>query len=305
MSVQETAEKISSMEIRGAGKIARAAAEALKNFILQSEENDPVKLIDALSEASDTLLNTRPTAVSLANALAAVLAGAKGATVDEIRANVTKAAEQFILNSIQAIDRIAEICSSIIIENGNTIMTHCNSTVVVKSIIKAHNHRKQIRVYATETRPWRQGFITAQALADAGVDITLIVDSAACFFMAETDLVLIGADTITAAGTVYNKIGTSQIAICAHEKHVPVFVCAETYKILNSTMDDDSVKIEERDSTEVVEQDKLPGVKIRNPVFDATPPNYINGIVTEQGIISPSEVVKILTKKQPNNGAKN
>ena len=69
-------------------------------------------------------------------------------------------------------------------------------------------------------------------------------------------------------------------------------------------MDDGSVKIEERDSAEVVEHGKLPGVKIRNPVFDATPPNHISGIVTEQGIISPSEVIKILTKNQPNNGAK-
>lgn len=295
MNIEETAAKISSMEIRGAGKIARAAASALKEYALELKETDPKKFIIALTQAKDKLFNTRPTAVSLSNALSTVLAGASGESVDELREGVITAAELFIKNSKTAIEKISDTCSGMI-HDGNTIITHCNSTVAIHSIIKAHSHGKKIRVYATETRPWRQGFITAQALADAGVDITLIVDSAVRFFMPETDIVIVGADTITGNGSVVNKIGTSQIALCAHEYSVPVFVCAETYKFSKDFAKGESVIIEERDIAEVIEPGKLPGVKIRNPVFDTTPPKYIKSIITEIGIISPHEVSDTIQK---------
>jgi len=295
MNIEETATKITTMEIRGAGKIARAAASALKKYAKELKETDPKKFIIALTQAKDRLFNTRPTAVSLGNALSAVLAGAKGDSVDEIREGVIAAADMFIKSSKTAIKTISDTCAGLI-HNGDTIITHCNSTVAVQSIIKAHSDGTEIRVFAPETRPWRQGFITAQTLADAGVDVTLIVDSAVRFFMPETNIVIVGADTIMGNGSVVNKIGTSQIALCAHEHNVPVIVCAETYKFSKSVGKDDTIIIEERDSTEIVGPGKLTGVKIRNPVFDITPPKYITAIITEIGKISPHETSNIIQK---------
>jgi ribose 1,5-bisphosphate isomerase len=295
MSVNETAEKIKSMEIRGAGKIARSAAFALKDYALNLQENDMQKFISSLKSTKEILLNTRPTAVSLENALELVMAGAQGNTVDEVRAGIITAADRFINNSIEAIEKIAGICATRI-NDGYTIITHCNSSVAVLGIIKAHEQGKKFQVYATETRPWLQGHITSQALADAGVDITLIVDSAVRFFMAEADLVIVGADTVMANGSVVNKIGTSQIALCAHERKVPVLICAESYKFSRPIITNENIRIEERDTSEVVEPGKLTGVKIRNPVFDITPPQYINSIITEFGIISPSNAGDIIQK---------
>lgn len=293
--VEETANLISTMEIRGAGKIGRAAAQTLKDFAIGYRDADHIKFLKELNTAKETLLNTRPTAVSLANALNAVMSGVKGNSVDEIRNGVVNAADKFIVQSKKAVEKIAKMAAAKI-KDGDSIMTHCNSTVVVKGIINAHEQDKRIHVFATETRPWQQGFITARALADAGVDVTLIVDSAARTFMTETDLVLVGADTIISNGTVINKIGTSQIALIAHENNVPVFVCAESYKFSKTARTDDQVTIEERDTSEIVEPSKLKGVKLRNPVFDSTPPKYIKAIITEYGIISPSEVREVITK---------
>jgi ribose 1,5-bisphosphate isomerase len=132
-------------------------------------------------------------------------------------------------------------------------------------------------------------------LADAGIDVTLIVDSAANFFLDETDLVIIGADTITADGSVINKIGTSQIALCATEKNVPVYVCAETYKFSKTSINGKSIRIEERDITEIVEPELLKGVKVRNPVFDITPPKYVKSIITEKGEFPPKDIGDINT----------
>jgi ribose 1,5-bisphosphate isomerase len=286
MNVKETAEKIINMEIRGAGKIARAAAEGLKDFLISSEINEPIELMDQLKQASEILHKTRPTAVSLENALNAVLTAASGSTIEEIKGMGIAAADKFIAHSLQAVDKISDIVSEKIQDN-QSILTHCNSSVVVRSIIKAKDQGKSIRVFATETRPWGQGYITTQQLADAGVDITLIVDSAANYFMPEIDLVLFGADTITLDGTVINKIGTSQIALAAKDRQKLVWVCAESYKFSNNVEIGNAVTIEERDHSEIVRKDKLKGVKLRNPVFDRTLPKDIDLIITEFGEIEP------------------
>lgn len=295
MNIDETAQKIITMEIRGAGKIARSAALALKDYAIKLQEEDPQKFISMMKSAQAKLFNTRPTAVSLENALELVMAGAKGNTVTELRAGVEAAADQFVKNSQDAINKIAVICADKI-NDGNTIITHCNSTVAVQGMINAKNQGKSLRVYATETRPWFQGHITSQTLADAGVDITLIVDSAVRYFMTEANLVIVGADTVLSNGSVVNKIGTSQIALCAHEHHVPVLVCAETYKFARPNITAKDVRIEERAISEVVKPGKLKGVKIRNPVFDITPAKYIESIITEIGVISPSNTHEVLQK---------
>ena len=295
MIIETTAQQIKAMEIRGAGKIARAVAFALKEYSTQLYEHDTKKYIQALENATIVLKNTRPTAVSLTNAINYVMRNAKGDTVEQIRDNIIKAADEFISNSENAVNKIAGLCANKI-KDGDVILTHCNSTTAVQSIIKAFQDGKKVRVFSTETRPWRQGHITSQALADAGVDVTLIVDSAARHFMKEINIIIIGADTITASGTVYNKIGTSQIALCAHEFNIPVIVCAESYKFSDANIKDEEIKIEERDHNEVVEAGILKGVKIRNPVFDSTPAEYICEIITEQGIVLPQEIPSFLDK---------
>jgi len=289
MTLEEIAHKIQTMDIRGAGKIARAAAAALKDYALSLHEPDLIAFKTALHDAKEKLLATRPSAVSLSNAITFVMGGATGENADEMKANIEKTANEFITNSNSAVDVIGELCAKRI-PDGNTIMTHCNSAAALTGIIKAHDQGKAIKVFATETRPWHQGYITTQALADAGVDVTLIVDSAARYFMKETDLFIIGADTITCDGSVINKIGTSQIALSAHEHSVPVIVCAESYKFSKTIKDGSSVPIEERPIDEVVAPDKLKGVKVRNPVFDSTPAKYISYIITESGEITPTSV---------------
>jgi ribose 1,5-bisphosphate isomerase len=57
------------------------------------------------------------------------------------------------------------------------------------------------------------------------------------------------------------------------------------------------VKIEERDSSEVISQKELEqigSIKVRNPSFDVTPPEFIDLIITEWGIIPPVGAILIL-----------
>ena len=290
--VVEIAEGIKNMRIRGAGKIARAAAEALKHFALNFSGTKD-KFLEEIEEVKEYLISTRPTAVSLKNAVYFVINRMKGESLEELRESVIKNADNFIKRSEEALELIGKYGAGRI-PDGATILTHCNSSAALQCIIQAHREGKEIRVFNTETRPWFQGHITARTLAKEGIDVTMIVDSAVRYFMREIDIVVVGADTIASNGAVINKIGTSQIALAANEARVPFIVCAETYKFSPETVIGKLVKIEERDPREIANPEDFPGVKFRNPVFDATPPEYIDAIVTEIGVISPYLAYEII-----------
>jgi len=297
MIVTETAEKIKSMEIRGAGRIARAAAEALRDHALTVKARDIAAFRQDMERAAAVLVATRPTAVSLPNAVHVVMAGlTKAKTVDEAQAGVVKRAEQFIQSSQHAVEKIAEFGARHI-RNGDVILTHCNSEVALGCMIEAHRQGKEIEVYATEVRPRNQGHITIRTLNDAGIKTNFIVDSAVRSFINEVDLVIVGADAVTVNGAVVNKIGTSQVAHTAAEARVNVIVAAETYKFAPRTVVGELIQIEERPPGEVLADaiaKTLPYVTVRNPAFDVTPAEYIDLIVTEQGAIPPQMAYVII-----------
>lgn len=295
--VKEIAEKIEKMEIRGAGKIARAGARGLKLTAEKSEAEDTEEFLKELEESSEILLNTRPTAVSLANSIRFALKDIESLSetgdLSELRKQVTSQAEEFIEMSEKAREKIGEIGSRRIAD-GDMIMTHCHSTNALAVIKTAFDQGKDIRVFATEARPRKQGHITISELSEEGIPTKLIVDSAARYFMKEVDKVIVGADSIAANGAVVNKIGTSQMALAAHEARVVTFVAAESYKFHPSTLVGELIEIEERDPEEVADQSEFPNVEIRNPAFDVTPAEYIDLIITERGIIPPEAAYEIL-----------
>jgi len=293
----ETAEKIKCMEIRGAGRIARAAAEALKNEALGSKATMTAAFTGEMDRAAILLVATRPTAVSLPNAVHMVMAGINRAkTVDEARAGIVQRADAFIQSSQHAVEKIAEFGARHI-RDGDKILTHCNSEVALGCIIEAHRLGKEIEVFATEVRPRNQGLITIRTLNDAGIKTNFIVDSAVRSFINEIDLVVVGADAVTVNGAVVNKIGTSQVAHSAHEARVNVLVAAETYKFAPRTIIGEMIQIEERPGGEVLPDEiarTLPHVTVRNPAFDVTPAEFIDIIVTEQGAIPPQMAYVII-----------
>lgn len=298
MDVDSTVAAIVSMEIRGAGRIARAGASALSDFAESYKGDGIASFRTDLDAAKEKILGSRPTAVSLWNGVHATLKGVdKCATVKEARELIVSNAKAFNESSEHAVKFIGEIGAKRI-QDGDVIMTHCNSSAALSVIKTAFRQGKKFKVYATESRPWRQGILTVNELAKEGIDVTLIIDSAVRSVMKYVTKVFVGADTITSHGTLINKVGTSQVALAANEARVQVYVCSETYKFSPMTLFGDMVTIEERDHAEVIGDAKLePGVKIFNPVFDSTPSKYIDAIITEIGMISPGSVYHVMTSQ--------
>ena len=172
--VTETAEKIRSMEIRGAGKIARAAALALKDFAISLDVEDLDEFNSEVRRAADILLNTRPTAVSLSNAIWMVTKY-KAEDIGSARKAVISNADRFIESSEKAVEKIGEIGGRRI-RDGDTVLTHCNSMAALSVISTAHKAGKKIKVIATESRPRYQGILTIGFLDKLGIQTELIVD---------------------------------------------------------------------------------------------------------------------------------
>jgi ribose 1,5-bisphosphate isomerase len=290
MVLTDTADKIKSMEIRGAGRIARAAALALAEHAESLGITDITEFSLEMKRAADLMAGTRPTAVSLPNAVNIVMASmAHAKTVPEAKQAIGSKAREFIQSSNQAVERIGKIGARHI-RDGDVILTHCNSEAALACLIEAKRSGKDFSVFATEVRPRNQGLLTIRVLNEAGIKTNFIVDSAVRSFINDIDMVITGADAVTVNGAVVNKIGTSQIALAAHEARTNFVVAAETYKFAPRTILGELIEIEERPSGEVLPDEiakSLPYITVRNPVFDVTPAEYVDLIINESGAIPP------------------
>ena len=300
-SVDEAAEAISTMEIRGAAAIADAAADALAAQAEASTAETPEEFRTELRTAARRLRETRPTAVSLPNALRFVLRDMEGDTVEELRGSVIEGAEAFRRERQQARDKLGRMGANRL-RDGDTVMTHCHSTDALSCVRHALDAGKEISAIVKETRPRKQGHITATQLREWGVPVTLIVDNAARRYLDAADHVLVGADSIAADGSVINKVGTSGLAVLARERGVPIMVAAQSIKLHPDTMTGHTVEIEMRDESEVLSDAERDGIDpsggedlvVENPAFDVTPPRYIDAIVTEHGQFPPESIVTLM-----------
>jgi methylthioribose-1-phosphate isomerase len=179
-------------------------------------------------------------------------------------------------------------------------MTHCNTGSLATAgfgtalgVIRAGVAGGRIgQVYAGETRPWQQGArLTMYELVRDGIPARLIADSAAAHLMKSgaVQWVIVGADRIAANGDTANKIGTYQLAIAAKYHGVTFMVVAPSSTVDMATPDGEAIEIELRDATELLshggQRTVVEGAEAWNPVFDVTPAELIDAIVTGRGVI--------------------
>ena len=295
-ALETTAEAIADMEVRGAATIAAAAAGALRSQAVESTASQPAVFESTMRAAGRRLHQTRPTAVSLPNALRYVLQRMGGETVGDLRASVISAADEFVARLDRAQSDLGRVGANRL-RDGDCVMTHCHSTDAIACIEAAVESGKEISAVVKETRPRNQGHITARELRALGVDVTLIVDSAARRYMGQVDHVLVGADSIAADGSVINKIGTSGLAVNARDRGVPMMAAAQTIKLHPDTLTGHTVEIEMREEREVIgpeARESIGEMTVENPAFDVTPPRYVDAIITERGQFPPESIVTLM-----------
>lgn len=303
---EKVAKKIKALQIQGARRIAKAAVEALAEAAKKSGAKTADELYSDLLVAADILAGARETEPMLRNFLEDLLSIVKsmrGQDVRRIKESLDAEQGQILRYMERSSRRIAAYGATLVPKRG-AVLIHCHSTTLMMMLELAHADGKRPKIYCTETRPLYQGRMSALELARAGLDVTLIVDSAAGGLLAakKIDVVFVGADAITARGELLNKVGTYPIALAAKEAGVKVFTAAELHKFDPNTEDGRAERIEQRGGNELADGKKMAGeferakVKILNPAFDITPPALIHGFVTEEGIVAPSGIAAAAKK---------
>ncbi len=304
MEVEDLAQAIESLAVRGAPAIGCAAALGIALAAITSKASDASSLQDDLSRAHERLARTRPTAVNLFWALGRMRETADAAfatpeaNVDSVRARIVDAARALVADDVEICRAIGRAGAPLVPE-GARILTHCNAGALATGgygtalgvVRAAHEAGRRISVIADETRPFLQGArLTAWELARDGIPVTVVTDNMAGHLMqrGEIDLVVVGADRIAANGDVANKIGTYAVAVLAREHGLPFYVAAPLSTIDLATPGGGQIPIEERARSEVVRignLDLVPaGVPVRHPAFDVTPAKFVTGIITEKGV---------------------
>ncbi len=299
--VEDIAEAIESLRVRGAPAIGIAGAFGVVLGAGEIQEDDPDAFLAQLEKKFDRLAATRPTAVNLFWALSRmrkVTEESRGLSVEEIRGRLLDEALR-----MQQEDK--EICrkmgsnGSELLKDGMTVLTHCHAGGLATAdfgtalgvIYAAKEKGKKIHVFADETRPLLQGArLTAWELMQNGIETTLISDNMAAWVMSRgrIDCVIVGADRVARNGDVANKIGTYGVAISARAHGIPFYVAAPFSTIDRNLPSGEDIPIEERHSEEIT---SLAGKKIApesvhvyNPAFDVTPHTYVTAIISEMGI---------------------
>jgi ribose 1,5-bisphosphate isomerase len=299
-TIRETAERIQKLEVQGARNVAIAAIKAIETLARNTSSKKRDAFIKELLEARETLFASRETEPLMRNALRWIIRQVEKSSkdnVDDLAKLVSSSSRQFLEDLQASKERIAEIGAKRI-QDDMVVLTHCHSSTVTHLLRKAKEEGKTFEVICTETRPIFQGRITALELLKIGLKTTFIVDSAARWFMRKADLVIAGADAITSEGNVINKIGTSTIALLAHEARKPFYVVSELLKFDPATAFGEYEQIEERSPKEVWSEapEKL---VIRNPAFDVTRRDFIHGIICQEGVIPPHSVNEVIQRKYP------
>lgn len=321
-SVADMAAAIKDMTVRGAPLIGVAAAYGMYLAALELSSRTPESSFrELLDDAAEKLLQSRPTAVNLAWAVAeqrAVIAagGDAAQVIESLRVRAQELLEDDVSKCKNIGEHALRLFRELAARKGSqplNILTHCNAgwlaTVdwgtATAGIYLASEAGIPIHVWVDETRPRNQGAsLTAWELGSHGVSYTLISDNAGGHLMQDgrVDLVIVGTDRVARNGDVANKIGTYLKALAAHANNVPFFVAAPSSSIDWQISSGRQIPIEERDSDEVKyvwglsDRQEVQRVLISpedaaaaNFGFDVTPAHLITKLITERGVCDASE----------------
>lgn len=322
-NLTQMVQAIKTMQVRGAPLIGAAAAYGMA-LAAQEDSTD-----SALQAAASCLRLSRPTAVNLnwavSRMLDLVLQHPQNVRAQIAWAEAENICDEDVMQN-QAIGRHGlALIQQTPAKNAQifNVLTHCNAGwlaavdigTALAPIYAAHEAGIKLHVWVDETRPRNQGAsLTAWELGEHGIDHTVISDNAGGHLMQQglVDMVLVGADRVSSAGDVCNKIGTYLKALAAFDNGVPFYAAVPSPTIdwsINDALTE--IEIEQRHGDEVAYMQGLAvngemlsvrlipaGTNTANPAFDVTPAKLVTGIITESGVFSPADLVSSRLKKE-------
>ena len=153
-----------------------------------------------------------------------------------------------------------------------------------------------------------EGKALVGGMRELGVPVASVPPEAVALVVESADLVMLGAEAVTATGGVVSRLGTCQIATLARAAGKLVYVVAESHKFVRTfPMAQADLGVDQgllRFSPGVdgpggkkgSGSSETPAAGGAAEAIDYTPPHLITALVTEHGIMTPSAVSEELIK---------
>lgn len=272
--VAELAERVDELranQTNGGSWLARRAVEALL-AVVEEPAATTDELLGRLLDAGRELASARPSQGAIAAAVGRLVASSHAAShlpPEELQRMVVEEANALVAGRDRAAASIAVHLAPMVADA--TVLTHSASATVREAVI----HGSPAHVLCTVSAPYEEGRLLADELRAEGVAAEVVEDDRVADGLASASLVLVGADTVYEDGSVKNKIGTRALAEGAAANGVRVLVACELLKLAPSAPPADEDEPELR---------------------DLTPPDLIDGIVTEEGVTSPEDVLPLIDR---------
>jgi len=296
-TAEQLYEAVFRLRVRGAPAIGICAGFGMY-VIAKKIRGD---FLAGLRRAGEYLISSRPTAVNLRYAVNRMISCAeKDYSSHDDLLKALKCECIAIYDEDRAMCRAISEYGLTLVNDGDGILTHCNAGALAASeygtglgaLLLGKERGYNFHVFSDETRPLLQGArLTTFELNHAGIDVTLICDSAASTLMRQGKLqaCFVGCDRVAANGDVANKVGTRSVAINAKYHGIPFYVFCPSSTIDFSCRCGEDIVIEEREGDEIKsyffkEPIAEASVKCFNPAFDVTDAELITAIITEKGI---------------------
>jgi len=277
--IDETVAEIREMRTHSSSVVAVKAAQALGS-LTEREFASIENFRRSLTRNSDALCRASPSHASLWSTQQEIReAIGDPATVADAKAQLREVIDE-VTDRVKSAKAAAAANAAAALDNGETLFTHDYSTTVLATLEKATANGKQFDVYINEARPRYLGRKTARELGQqAGIEPTLLVDSAMGIHLADCDRVVVGMDCIV-GDRLYNRVGTYPLAATANDLGVPVWVVGSDAKRIDTGFEFEN---EYRAISEVVREPPT-GFDVSNPAYDATPIRLLKGVITDVGV---------------------
>ncbi|PVH99451.1 IF-2B-domain-containing protein [Periconia macrospinosa] len=238
--------------------------------------------------------------------------------------------DMFIRERVTAADKLIRELAVTKILPGDVILTYASSSIVEQTLLQAHHAGINFSVIVVDSKPLFEGRTLARKLANAGIKVRYFLITGASHAIKDASKVFLGAHAMMSNGRLYSRVGTALVSMLANAQSLPVIVLCESVKFTEKVALDSIVGNEVAPAEELLseaERQNLLPLKNLLPkshpanaeenntegaasapsdvlkwidgsknlhhlqvLYDVTPAEYIDMIITEYGSLPPSSV---------------
>ncbi len=299
-------EQIVDEGVLGASRHVAIAHELLGH--IARTDGDPARAWSSCRIAAEFVVETRGAGAPIvANAVTWLLEGLEILPAAARAAEITRRAARWRDEAATRLERLVDQAVARLAGAGRVIAYDYSGTVAAIVVALARG-RPDLRVVVPESRSIAGGRRYLEAFSGMDVEIHFVLDAAFEHVLGDADAVLLGAESVRADGSLLNTIGSRPLARLARLLQVPVFGCADFFKLDLRSYAATMPPPELRDFDAVL----LSGVAVpagarvstRLPELEIVPADLITAFLTEQGPVAPQDLSAIGRTVLPNAAGK-